>query len=360
MKKQTLYSLRSDGKIQRWECWVEGAEVWTSSGIHKGEMVSGSKPSKPKNVGKSNETTAEEQAVRDAEGLVRSKLKRGYHRTIGRAKQVDIGPMKAGSDFEKITFPCYVQPKLDGFRCMVDLTGDKPRFISKSKAAVFVLPEIEETLLDPMFKGKILDGELYVHGMPFEKISELVLNPDQQSGTLQYHIYDVPHKDQTFAERLKVLDSLETSLLGPVVRVETQWAKDHDGLIELHKRAVGLGYEGTIIRMPEGRYKFNYRSNQMIKYKDFIDEEFVVVAIAEGEGRKAGQGLPVIEIPGVGTQEITMSWPHSQQVTLLENKENYIGRRLTVKYHGKTKKGYLKQFTGLRFREKFDLEEENG
>lgn len=259
--------------------------------------------------------------------------------------------MTAKADLKYVKYPCYVQPKLDGFRCMIDLRGDAPVFISRSGADAFELPNIQEQLKE--FKGLVLDGELYAHDQPFNEISKLIKNPEVQGEVLRYHVYDLPHDEEPFKLRLRRLEALRYTPL--INSVGTFPAESLDEIKELHKGFLRLGYEGTMIRNAEGLYKYNGRSADLVKYKDFIDEEFEVVDVVEGEGTKEGHGIPVISLPGDRTQEVTMAWTHEQQAELLENKAQYIGRLLTVKYHGLTKNKYLRHTSGIRFREDFDI-----
>lgn len=73
-----LFGKDKNGKDRIWKCWVEGDTVHRISGLVEGKKVTSSKVHLAKNVGKSNETTAEEQAIRAAETLWVKQLDKNY------------------------------------------------------------------------------------------------------------------------------------------------------------------------------------------------------------------------------------------------------------------------------------------
>jgi ATP-dependent DNA ligase len=82
-------------------------------------------------------------------------------------------PMLAHRYNEKkgdIKFPCFVQPKLDGVRCVV--VGNK--LYSRNGNRFPVLPHIENELKLYNKNNLILDGELFTDDINFEKIVGLV------------------------------------------------------------------------------------------------------------------------------------------------------------------------------------------
>ena len=70
----------------------------------------------------------------------------------------------------EIKFPCYVQPKLDGVRCVIV----RNKLYSRNGNIFPSLPHIEEELKKYNKYNLILDGELYTDDINFEKIVGLV------------------------------------------------------------------------------------------------------------------------------------------------------------------------------------------
>ena len=122
----TLYTKQSD-KLRIWSCWAEGDVVVVEHGQLGGKLTQKRYKAEPKNRGRSNETSATEQAVQEAEAKVSIQLKRGYYLTQEEAmNHIDFTPMKCldyKDQAKKVKYPCYISAKLDGFRMMVDSNG---------------------------------------------------------------------------------------------------------------------------------------------------------------------------------------------------------------------------------------------
>ena len=120
MKKfPTIYSRTKNGQVQTWRIEVEHDKFRTVEGLLDGALTTSAWTiAQPKNVGKKNETSGEEQALKQAAAKHKAKLEEGYHEKI---KDIDIvkffEPMTARKwkDIKKkVKFPVYTQPKLDG------------------------------------------------------------------------------------------------------------------------------------------------------------------------------------------------------------------------------------------------------
>lgn len=73
-----LFNLGKKGEERTWVTWSEGDTVTTISGITGGKMVTAKRTHQPKNVGKKNETSGEEQARKEAESKWVKQLDKGY------------------------------------------------------------------------------------------------------------------------------------------------------------------------------------------------------------------------------------------------------------------------------------------
>ena len=130
MKFPTLYHKGKGGAMYQWTIWTDGDTIYTEHG-----QVGGSLMRTPgivcvsKNVGRANETTPKQQAEAEAKAMWIYKVERKYSETQADAEEEVFLPMLA-HDYKKkkgkgITFPCDVQPKLDGVRAMAFWEGDR-------------------------------------------------------------------------------------------------------------------------------------------------------------------------------------------------------------------------------------------
>jgi ATP-dependent DNA ligase len=131
----TLYKRTSTGKVQTWFAEVDGDRYRTTSGQLDGKKTTTEWTiCEAKNVGKVNEIDPAGQAVAEVMAMYEHKLARDYHMT---PDNVDVAmrfkPMLAHKwkdRKDKITSEyVYVQPKLDGMRCIVNEAGISRRIL---------------------------------------------------------------------------------------------------------------------------------------------------------------------------------------------------------------------------------------
>jgi len=259
MLLETIYKATKGGKTQEWTIEVVKNRYRTISGQTDGKkVVSEWTEVYGKNVGKANGTTDNEQALKEAEAKRKLKLERGYFENIKHInKKQYFEPMLAGKwedRKDKIQYPIYSQPKLDGIRCIVTKDG----MFSRNGKEIISAPHIRESL-DKLFKHEphtILDGELYADKFAndFNAIVSLVKKTKptaddlkQSAKNIEYHVYDLPSVDGTFKERCIELDEIALDFPECVKQVETHIVKNEDEVIEWYEDYVGIydfGYCG--------------------------------------------------------------------------------------------------------------------
>lgn len=366
-----LYKRTATGAIQLWSIAVEGATIVTTYGQVGGAMQTTSESIKSgKNQGRKNETGAEEQARKEAKSRWDKKKKSGYVGSITAAEQGAVGdeieggivPMLA-KVYEEHSMKIKgrevaVQPKLDGGRmiAMIDRDGAVSLW-TRTRKRIYSMDHIAERLSwiaqKQNWRNVILDGEAYssVHATDFEGLMSAFrkerTTPESQK--LQYWVYDMV-SDENFKNRLGFLSDL-VLVGGSMVRlVDTIFVRGEEKIFELHEKFVAEGFEGAMIRTLDRGYE-QKRSDQLLKLKKFLDEEFEIVGLNEGKGKLAGHcGAFVCKI-GNETFQVKMSGKTEKLREYWENKEDYIGRMLTVKFQSKTSYGVPRFPVGLRIRE---------
>ena len=350
-----IYKKDSSGKIRYLSISVSENFVVQESGVvGSNNPVINKSACVAKNVGRSNATTPEEQALAEAQAKIVDKLKVGYFRSIEEAQN------KGGADFllpmlakdykkekAKIKFPCYVQPKLDGMRA---LYSHDEGFVSRTGRNIDTLSHI----LIPEFPGVVLDGEVYAHGESFQENMRLIKKyRPGKTETVKYHVYDIV-SDAPFSARTLVVNEILTGLFH-IDLVPTFVVNSEEEIREYHLQFISEGYEGTIIRHSEAGYAVNKRSSQLLKYKDFIDETFVVVDIVPSESRP-DQGVIVCtsNVPShkvLGRFNCGMKFSHFERKVMLDMKEEYIGRKAEVRFFEYTDGGLPRFPVCVGFRE---------
>lgn len=341
-----LFHKTSKGKINIWDIWSDGDTIFTRWGQKDGKQQDAKKKAKGKNAGKANATTDSEQAESEAQSMWTNKLERKYYQTEDEAlNEVVFLPMLASkfSDRKRFltedSYPVFSQPKLDGVRCLAYWVGDKVRLMSRG-GKDYVLPHISEALETVLEKNDVLDGELYIHGLPLQKLNSLVRgsHKHEDSVNVEYHLYDmIPNKDaeMPFTERLEHLNLFAAnSPSDKICSVTTAMARDEDEVFVAHADFENRGYEGGIVRLGTGKYRFGYRSKELLKVKSFVDDEFEIFDFTNGIGKfenciiywcKTKEGEEFTVVPK-GTFEQRAEW-------LAEGKE-HIGKWLKVQYAG--------------------------
>ena len=350
---ETLYKVDTAGRVRVWSMEADGARTRTITGIEDGtQVVSGWKETRAKNVGRSNATTAEEQAIVEIENAYALKLEGDYHKSKAAAKRgkpQKIKPMLAAewtARKDKIEYPVFVQPKLDGIRCIAKADG----LWSRTGKPIVAVPHINKALEKFFNKNPdaILDGELYNHDFKddFNAIISMVrkTKPTDEALELaekqvQFHVYDIASHDGVFDTRIGEVDKIVSKVNNPsIVCVETWEANDEEQVDDLYGNFIEQGYEGGIIR-GNAPYEFK-RSNSLLKRKDFEDKEFKILDILPGKGNWAGYAKRVIFELEDG-RECGSGLAGSQTLAkeILENKEAYIGKQVTVQYFTRTPDG---------------------
>lgn len=236
----------------------------------------------------------------------------------------------------KPPFPCYAQPKLDGIRCTVTATG----LWTRKNTRLTSVPHLEReaTAYLQRHGGNMfsLDGEIYLHGWSLHKISGLARRkkPSVESMQLQLHIFDCEESySSPFETRFKRLRPPTSEFIH---LVDTQLCYDTEDLDFLHKKWIRAGYEGSMYRDRDAFYQHK-RSKALLKRKDFIEKEFTITGIREGNGAWRGCAKAVDYIDSRGEPfESGVRGTQAYLRTVLRDKHKLIGKKGTVRYFNLT------------------------
>jgi ATP-dependent DNA ligase len=251
----------------------------------------------------------------------------------------------------------YIQPKLDGVRCMIqyDENYGVKAYSRTGKPWLnidHILMELYSFFIE--YPNVVLDGELYNHELrdDFEKIISLVRKTKpsledrlDSEDLVQFHCYDFVHcsDEWDFAHRNNFLNDKfsHNAAMFPKIKTLTTFGVYNTEEVEVqHDLQKAAGYEGSILRK-NASYECK-RSWTLMKIKDFSDSEATIIGYDEGKGKRAGhlgkfimrddEGVEFGCPPGKG-------YNYKDLKNLLFRAPHYIGARATFTYFERTKKG---------------------
>ena len=359
----TLYTQDSNGNIRVW--WMEqnGNKYRTHSGVEGSDNIVTSdwSTAEPKNVGKKNATTGDEQAKSEIDAKYKKQLKTGYHESKKNADKgtAYVEPMLAQPLHKLTKQPDYskgnwtIQCKFNGNRCVATKDG---LFTRKGERYMSV-PHIEKALA-PFFlvhPHAVLDGELFNNDLrqQLNEISKLIRKTKHiEAGDLaesekkvRFYVYDgynfncgyskVLTEESPYKDRKQWIDNNVIPLSKYLVEVETITVKSETEMLEKFNQLLNDQQEGGILRKMDAPYEHK-RSKNLVKVKSEDDDEGIILNITDGDGNWKGAAT-----------NVTLKWKNKEfdavfkgsyetRAKILKEKKNWIGKEVTFLYMGLT------------------------
>lgn len=254
----------------------------------------------------------------------------------------------------------YVQPKFDGIRCLakrvklsngaytvslITRTGKQFPWLNHIRKALLKIGDFDFTFDGELYASEIFDEE---KPLPKQKIFDIISGacrpslkrPSKFESSIQYHIFDIVDDKLKFKDRLEILNkipSTNTIRIAPTSEIFSKKEMD-----KKHLEYTSKGYEGLVIRSKELLYSPN-RSLLIRKYKDFSDDEAIILGARVDEGvsednfswecrwKDKQKGKEIFYAKPTGTEEMR-TWYYSNYHAL-------IGKDITIRYQEITDKG---------------------
>lgn len=189
-------------------------------------------------------------------------------------------------ELNDVVFPVYASSKLDGIRCLI--RDGRP----VSRKLLPIPNDMITAALSghPALEG--LDGELICGSetdeLCFNTTGRLVGKKDAVSNDWHYNVFDCSTDPETpFKTRTKSAEFRVELAHLPYVRYLPQTlVHDKTELSKIEKKNVEDGYEGTMVRSPDGPYKFGRSTAKegiLLKRKMFKDTEVRILSVYEGK-----------------------------------------------------------------------------
>ena len=246
------------------------------------------------------------------------------------------------------TKPVFMQPKLDGVRCIIQYDNSVVTAYSRTGKQWLNIDHILQSL-EPFFQANpdvILDGELYNHALrdDFEKIISCVrktkptaIDKAESRKLVQFHCYDIVNETLDFQSRSIRLNTLLKPTYG-IKLVKTIVTPTESQAKVNHARNLDAGFEGSILRTNDV-YKCG-RSWSLRKFKDFHDAEAVLTDWVEGKGKRKGTIGKFMAIDADGN---TFGMPvmdnFKKLQTMFKEMQGWVGKEATFTYFERTKAG---------------------
>lgn len=388
-------------------------EVWNESGIDNGKITRSAPTyfNEVANIGRANQRNAWQQALIYARMQYLKRQEKGGTQNTSAVKKVkgNMGavmyfPMLAETyknGAKHLKYPLYIQPKLDGVRClaylkMKDGGPDNVVIYSRTQKEFPAMDYLKNALypyLNDLYdtdknQSIYLDGELYKHGKKLQDISgesrnehKRVNNDDNNDNKddvnvadlNEYHLYDCfyPLELGTIYEARQrqlqeIFDAINENKDAPMIKpVTTIKVNNESEAVAQFNTFVANGYEGAILRNTTGVYLADpnktgafMRSKEMVKMKKKFTAEYEVINYTEGsKGKDRGAVIWVAKTNNGAYFNVTpKNMTYEQRYAIFAEckkhfKTKYLGRMLTVEYEDLSKNDVPQRAKSLGFRD---------
>lgn len=272
----------------------------------------------------------------------------------------------------KIQGPKLVEPKMDGCRVLtvVDYENRTVNMYTRNGKLLSNFPHIVKAFednLDNFARSYVFDGE--VVSVSFQDLmTQIHRKSDVQSSDAKLALFDclplVEFKKGTsvmgqrrrssfLRENFKNIfaDSGCISLV-PQKEFDLDSVIDEIAFKEFNKEMVSAGYEGIMIKDPEGKWE-GKRSVAWLKQKPYIEVSLAVVAVEEGTGRNLGKlGALVCEGTDDNKQfkvNVGSGFSDQQRQEFWENRTSVVGQVVEIRADAATKNQDSEDTFSLRF-----------
>jgi hypothetical protein len=334
------------------------------------------------------------QAMIQARGLFRSKYDDNYRElgsNLPRVKEPMLGyPIsEAETCMVPLLFPVAVEVKLDGVRCMFELTDGVVTARSRGGKYYTQYDHICKFLFDVFAyfpHDTMLDAEMYNHGMKREQISSITrtIAEEMEEGKLMTaYIFDAKFpQDLDYESRKKMISETVNLFLEdkgltidqtPISLVPYELVYSKEQMLKFDDWATSQGYEGTMVKRTMSsvlqndygkqrqtaieytKYKEG-RSHRCYKIKGEQDEEGIIIDVTDCRGREKGCAKFTIVDPRGNIFSVRPTGKFELRREMLQNRLSLIGKLYTYKMTGLTAYGVPDHPRGIGIRDDLDTE----
>jgi DNA ligase-1 len=271
-------------------------------------------------------------------------------------------PMLASNTkINELRLPIMVSYKLEGVRGEFTPNGLFARSFKKfnNRSLELYFARLSSYCRDT---GIYIEGEFYLHGMPFNDISSICRrahHPDTDQLELYvFDFFDPADPKQEFASRIESIQAVVNHISVPQVKAIPQVHVGARSLVEeMYETALEDGYEGLVFKSPKGVYKFgrcSHREHKFLRIKPDNTYDGVVTEIVERmenlveskrnhlgymsktqnkdmKGHTGMAAVAIVECPDFADDVrvvLSKNLTDDDRAEIWSNRESYIGKHL--------------------------------
>lgn len=265
-------------------------------------------------------------------------------------------PVMLASGFDekimnKMTYPAYVQLKLDGMRFNAIVKNRTVEFRSRNGKQIDLLGHLEKEFLELAGNNTIVfDGELVVldgNGIMNRQKGNGILNKavkgtitDKEAGMVHATIWDVipftdfqtGHCDTPYGDRFNMLEQMELPVR--ISLIENIEVATEDEAHHIFEEYFQKGEEGIILKDINAPWE-DKRVKHQVKFKGELECDLLCMGWQEGTGKNAGKLGALILTSADGVVKVNVGSGFTDEQRDKYTKENTNGKVVAVKYNAR-------------------------
>lgn len=242
---------------------------------------------------------------------------------------------------EGLKYPTWVEPKLDGLRCVAVKHNGEVTMFTRNGTPLETLPTIKASLESLKMDEFVLDGEIM--GSDWNESASVVMSHKRgkDDSNMIFHVFDgmtfqqwaKQSCDMPLDSRLKevgyLIDSLLKNDLGVRIRcVEGVKVTSEEELMQFYARCMDQGYEGVMLKDLDSPYHFK-RTDSIKKMKPIATFEGIIVGHYEGRRGSKREGLWggfEVKLPNGVITRVGSGFTDAVKAEINMNPDSWIGK----------------------------------
>jgi ATP-dependent DNA ligase len=275
-------------------------------------------------------------------------------------KALHYNEAKAKKNFTLGTYA--IQPKLDGWYCMLDyIDGNWGKLSSRAEREIPSLDFLHEHIykcLSPAENTRFI-FEATIPDMQFHELNGVLNRKSESAENVVLNLHDIIFLDRPelpFKDRYEYVNPAYIILkewlghwvkLVPILAVTSEEEK----FLQLFQEVTSSGGEGIILKNYDTGYFFGKRNSNLMKIKEEVTKDLAAVGMVEGEGKYAGTLGALIVQSRDGTKHQVSGMTDDQRTRWWNSKELILGQVVEVKAMKELEDGSLREprFKACRF-----------